>query len=123
MGRILVIEDERLLLRDIVELLEFSDFEVNGAASGEEGLALAYQDIPMLILCDISLRGELDGFRVLDEVRSAPALQHVPFVFMSARADPESKLLGLDKGANEYLTKPFAAADLIETVSRLLAIP
>jgi len=121
MARILVIEDENLLLRDILEILQFSDFEALGASNGEDGIDLAEERAPDLILCDIGLRGKNDGFDVLDHVRQSAELAAKPFVFMSARADQESKTVAYEKGANDYLTKPFAAADLIETIERLLA--
>jgi len=120
MSHILVIEDERFLLRDIMELLEFSDFEVLGATSGEQGLELAEQHQPDLILCDIGLRGNMNGYQVLETLRNTLSISGIPFVFMSARADPDSRALGLEKGADDYLTKPFAASDLIDTVTRLL---
>ncbi|MBE2184703.1 MAG: response regulator [Anaerolineae bacterium] len=120
MAHILVIEDEQFLLRDFMELLEFSDFNVLGATSGEQGLELAIKHHPDLILCDIGLRSDLNGYQVLEMVRNTMPINSIPFVFMSARADPDSRALGLEKGANDYLTKPFAAADLIDTVTRLL---
>jgi CheY-like chemotaxis protein len=121
MARILVIEDELPLLRDLMELLEFSDFEVHGASTGEQGFSAALELTPDLILCDIGLRGSnTDGYMVLDQVRATPHLAETPFVFMSARADPESREIGMSKGANEYLTKPFAAPDLIKTIESLV---
>ena len=119
MTRVLVIEDERYLLEDIVELLRYSYFDAQGAANGQEGIDLALRQPPDLILCDVMMPG-IDGYQVLEQIRAHPATATIPFIFLTAKADRDSMRYGMDLGADDYLTKPFTSAELVTAVQTRL---
>ncbi|MEZ4671327.1 MAG: hybrid sensor histidine kinase/response regulator [Anaerolineae bacterium] len=119
MTKILVIEDEEYIRDEVMSWLQFEDFEVFGAANGNLGLQLVYRENPDLILCDVAMP-EMDGHTVLIEVRSNPDLSHTPFVFLTAAADRDSMRKGMDMGADDYLTKPFTHAEVLNTVQSRL---
>lgn len=116
---VLVIEDEPAILNNICTILQISGYQFIKAANGAEALQALATQTPQLILCDVMMPG-MDGFEVLKTIRQNPATQHIPFCFLSARADVVDIDYGLHSGANGYLTKPFTAKDLIETAKRLL---
>jgi signal transduction histidine kinase len=119
MTKILVIEDERQIRDEVMDWLQFEGYEVTGAANGRLGLEAAIRDIPDMIVCDIAMP-EMDGHRVLLEVRSNPRLLNVPFVFLTASASHDSVRKGMDMGADDYLTKPFTHAEVMNAIrSRL----
>jgi CheY-like chemotaxis protein len=119
MPRILVIEDEHLLLSDIVELLSYAGFDAVGAPSGAEGLRLVHELQPDLVICDVMMP-EIDGHDVLREVRAHPMTVKLPFVFLSAITDPETREASIAEGANLYLTKPFSHFELIDAITACL---
>jgi signal transduction histidine kinase len=120
MTRILVIEDERYLLEDITELLQYTDFEVEGASSGRKGLEIAEAYSPDLIICDIMMP-DLDGYQVLDGIRANPMTANTSFIFLTAKADRDSVRQGMELGADDYLTKPFTSAELLTAINTRLA--
>ncbi|HVU11283.1 MAG TPA: response regulator, partial [Phototrophicaceae bacterium] len=111
MTKVLVIEDERYLLEDITELLQYTDFDVQAANSGTQGLEVAQEYIPDLIICDIMMP-DLDGYQVLEQIRGNPDTANTPFIFLTAKADRDSMRQGMDLGADDYLTKPFTSTEL-----------
>jgi signal transduction histidine kinase len=113
--KILVIEDAQPLRKDIVEMLAFEGFDVVGAENGIQGVQYALETNPDLIICDIMMP-ELDGYGVLERLRQEPSTRTTPFVFLTARTDRSDVRQGMDMGAEDYLTKPFAASELISTV-------
>ncbi len=119
MTRILAIEDEAAILENVLEILEIGDFEVHGAKGGEEGINIAKRLKPDLILCDINMP-EVDGYTVLMEVRNDPQTSRIPFIFLTAFADKPFRRRGMNMGASDYLTKPFTATDLLDTVDAQL---
>jgi DNA-binding NarL/FixJ family response regulator len=119
MTRILIIEDEDTIRQNVFEMLEFEGFEAFEAADGLAGLEVAREQLPDLIICDIMMP-ELDGFGVLEELRSDSATATTPFIFLTAKADRDSVRVGMNLGADDYLTKPFTQAELMQAVhSRL----
>ncbi len=120
MKRIIVIEDETVLLKNIVEMLELGGFEVASADDGQTGLELVQQQPPDLIICDITMPG-MDGYEVLMNVRSDPATVTTPFIFLTARADRPFMRHGMELGADDYLTKPFTLSELLSAVETRLA--
>jgi two-component system, sensor histidine kinase and response regulator len=113
--KILVIEDARSLRRDILEMLTFEGFDVLGAENGLVGVQSAREYIPDLIICDIMMP-ELDGYGVLQELRRDANTATIPFIFLTARTDRMDVRLGMELGADDYLTKPFTASELLATV-------
>jgi PAS domain S-box-containing protein len=120
--RILLVDDNLALLEVISKLLGAKGYEVSTASTGLEGLRLARQWLPDLVLLDVQLP-DLDGFEVCRRIKSDPALLDVFVILLSGEATSASqKAGGLDTGADEYLTKPLDAQELmarIRTTARL----
>lgn len=115
MTQILVIEDDRYLLQDIIELLKYTAFTVMGASDGSQGVDMALRHMPDLIVCDIMMPG-LNGYEVLEQIRSHSATANIPFIFLTAKNDRASLRQGMELGADDYLTKPFTSAELLTTI-------
>src|SRR5258708_15048488 len=115
MTRILVIEDEEFNLENIMEILAMEDFEVQGARNGKAGVELALQFMPDLIVCDVAMP-EMNGYDVLIELRNKEQMATVPFIFLTAKASRSDLRKGMDLGADDYLTKPFSAQDLLVAI-------
>ncbi len=107
--RILVIEDEKELCDSIKEGLILDGYEVDACYNGLDGEEMATIETYDLILLDLTLP-DMDGMEILQSVRSQNAL--VPILILSARVQTEDKVAGLDRGANDYLTKPFDFSEL-----------
>ncbi|MBI1278155.1 MAG: response regulator [Anaerolineaceae bacterium] len=117
--RILVIEDADALRKDIIEMLTFEGFEVTGAPDGLEGVRSARAKRPDLIICDIMMP-QMDGFGVLAELRKDGAGITIPFIFLTALSDKNEIRFGMNSGADDYLTKPFTAVELVSCVRQRL---
>jgi heavy metal response regulator len=115
--RLLVVEDEKKVARFIQRGLEEEGYAVDVARDGEEALALARDGVHDLILLDIGLPGK-NGLQVLRELRDGK--REVPVLLLTVRATIEDKVLGLDAGADDYLTKPFAFQELLARIRALL---
>lgn len=119
MRKILVIEDEPQMRRNMLTILELENYEALGADNGERGLALALQHRPDLIFCDIMMPG-LDGYEVLARLRANPATAGIPVLFLTARGEKMEVEKGLSLGVESYLTKPVVLADLLAAVNQHL---
>jgi two-component system sensor histidine kinase/response regulator len=117
--KILVIEDADALRNDIIEMLTFEGFEVSGASDGLEGVRSARTTRPDLIICDIMMP-QMDGFGVLAELRKDGAGITIPFIFLTALSDKSEIRIGMNSGADDYLTKPFTAVELVSCVRQRL---
>jgi DNA-binding response OmpR family regulator len=117
--RILVIEDAHALRKDIIEMLGFEGYEVRGAENGLLGVEAARDFHPDLIICDIMMP-ELDGYGVLEALQKDTVNATTPFIFLTARTDKGDVRAGMERGANDYLTKPFTANELIKAVQTQL---
>ncbi|MGC1302301.1 MAG: ATP-binding protein [Caulobacteraceae bacterium] len=116
-GKKVLLADDNADMREYVQrLLKTQGYEVQAAANGRVALDLARTWAPDLILSDVMMP-ELDGFGLLRAIRGETALAGVPVVLLSARAGEEAKVAGLDAGADDYLTKPFAARELLARIS------
>ncbi len=118
--KLLVIDDEKDLLDFLARFLSDAGYDVRTAAGGPEGLTLAQQDPPDLILLDIMMP-RMDGWEVLRILKSLPTLARVPVVMLTAKTDPQSRWDGWQEGAADYITKPFALGDLKLRLEELLA--
>jgi DNA-binding NarL/FixJ family response regulator len=113
--KILCIEDDRKTVALLAEELAAWDFDVITAYDGHEGFVSILKNMPDLILCDIDLP-LMSGFEVLERLNGlAPRLGHIPFVFLTGRADRRSELRGRRLGADDYVTKPIDF-DMLETI-------
>jgi two-component system phosphate regulon response regulator PhoB len=117
--RILVVEDEP----DVVELLEFNlrsaGFDVVSAEDGAEGLKKARESTPALVILDLMLP-EVDGLEVCKILRRHPATAAIPIIMLTAKASEIDRVLGLELGADDYVTKPFSPRELVLRVKALL---
>ncbi|HWD21192.1 MAG TPA: response regulator transcription factor [Verrucomicrobiae bacterium] len=119
MKKILIIEDEPEMRRNITQLLRFHGYESSAAADGQEGLDLARRAPPDLILCDVMMP-VLDGYGALRLLHMDPLLARIPFIFLTAKGEKDDLRSGMNLGADDYLTKPIANADLILAVETRL---
>ena len=113
--RVLVVDDEKLIVKGIRFSLEQDDMKVDCAYDGEEALKLARENTYDMILLDIMLP-KLDGFEVCRQIRE---FSDVPIIMLTAKGDDMDKILGLDYGADDYITKPF---NILEVKARIKAI-
>jgi DNA-binding response OmpR family regulator len=117
--RILVVEDEP----DISELIRFNlektGFSAEGARDGEEALNKALTKKFHLIILDLMLPG-MYGYEVCKKIKSAPALASIPIIMLTARSEEIDKVLGLELGADDYITKPFSPRELVARVKAVL---
>lgn len=119
MTQILVIEDEIPIQENTREVLEAYGFEVTTADNGAIGVQLARSKVPDLILCDIMMP-ELDGYGVLAALRQEAVTEVIPVIFLTAKATRTDQRQGMDLGADDYLTKPFTAEELLGAISSRL---
>jgi CheY-like chemotaxis protein len=119
MQTVLVIENDEANRENILKILRFKGFRGIGAKNGEMGVEFTQKYLPHVILCDISMPG-LDGYGVLEDLGRLSATQHIPFVFMTAKADPTDVQYGLSLGVQGYLTKPFSSRELLEAIALCL---
>ncbi|MDP3938334.1 MAG: response regulator [Deltaproteobacteria bacterium] len=117
--RLLVIEDEAAIQLTLRTRLESVGFTVLGARNGDDGLSLAREEKPDLIILDLGLPGR-DGYSVCRLLKADPRHKAIPILMLTGRSKEADRARGLDCGADAYLTKPFDSADLVETVRRLL---
>lgn len=118
--RILVIEDEPQMLRNLVTILRAEGFSPIPAAGGPPGIEAARREKPDLILCDLMMP-DLDGFAVLGQLRADPETAGIPFIFLTARSDRSDLRSGMNLGADDYLTKPVRVDDLLAAIHARLA--
>ena len=118
--RILVIEDQAPMRRNIALMLQLEGYEVDTAENGGVGLEKARAQKPDLIICDVMMP-ELDGYGVVQALRAEPATALLPFVFLTARGDRADQRIGMNFGADDYLTKPVVREDLLAAVETRLA--
>lgn len=119
MQKILIVEDEH----DIAELIAFNlrraGYEVVMAHDGIEGTTVAMRERPSLIVLDLMLPGR-DGFGVFRELRRDARTAHIPVIMLTARAQTEDRIQGLEVGADDYLTKPFSPKELLLRIQAIL---
>ena len=120
MTTLLLIEDHAPLRRNLRDLLALDGYRVLEAATGPDGLRLARESAPDLILCDIMLPG-CDGYEILAALRSEAATAATPFIFLTAKGEPPDIRTGMNLGADDYLPKPVARADLLAAIRTRLA--
>jgi two-component system KDP operon response regulator KdpE len=116
-ARILVVDDEPKLVRLVSEVLTATGFSVLTTADGEKAVALTAVEQPDLIVLDIVLGGEVDGFEVARRIRE---FSSVPIIMLTAKARESDLLRGFDAGTDDYLTKPFSSKELLARVRALL---
>ncbi len=120
-GARIVLADDNADMREYVRQLLAPNYRVEAAADGEQALAAIRRERPELILSDVMMPRR-DGFELLQALRGDEQLRDVPVILLSARAGEESRIEGLDSGADDYLVKPFAARELLARVGALIEL-
>ncbi len=119
MKRVLVIEDDP----DLVELLRYNlekeDFQVHSAVDGKSGLEMVRRGSSDLVILDLMLP-QLSGIEVCKEIRKNSKLEALPIIMLTARGEETDRILGLELGADDYVTKPFSIREMVARVKALL---
>ena len=119
-GTVVVVEDDPSIA-DLLDLyLRQAGYRVLLAADGQRGLELVATAAPRLLVLDVGLPGAVDGFEVCRQVRARPATAGLPILMLTARDDEIDRVLGLELGADDYVTKPFSPRELVARVRALL---
>lgn len=116
MHRILIIEDDPSICSNIELILTMEGFEVRTACDGQSGLEAIHAHRPDLILCDI-LMPTMDGHALLDMLKHEGDFADIPFIFVTALGERTDVRRGMSAGADDYLTKPFTAEELVSAVT------
>jgi CRP-like cAMP-binding protein/CheY-like chemotaxis protein len=115
MEKILLIEDNEALRENTAEILALANFEVITAENGKLGVELARIHLPNLIICDIMMP-VLDGYGVFQIMKKELDLQKIPFIFLTAKSERSDFRKGMEMGADDFITKPFTDAELINAI-------
>lgn len=118
--KILIIEDQPTMRRNVALMLQLEGYDTCTAENGRAGIEVAREQRPDLILCDVTMP-ELDGYAVVQTLRDDDAFANTPFIFLTAKSDRHDVRIGMNFGADDYLTKPVVRDDLLATVQARLA--
>jgi DNA-binding NarL/FixJ family response regulator len=119
MKKILIIEDDRATRDNLATILRMEGFEAVTAPDGRQGLEAALRELPDLILCDVMMP-DLDGHSMLKALRQQTVTANTPFIFLTARGERADIRTGMNLGADDYLTKPATATELLAAVNARL---
>ncbi|MGD8817943.1 MAG: response regulator transcription factor [Acidobacteriota bacterium] len=117
--RILVVDDEPDILSILVYQLSREGFRVSTAVTGQAALTTAVEERPDLVILDLMLPG-IDGYEVLQRLRQNERTRTIPVILLTAREEEEERIRGFEHGADDYVTKPFSARELVYRVRALL---
>jgi DNA-binding response OmpR family regulator len=118
-GTVLVIDDEKDLIALVRYNLALEGFTVLSAQNGDAGLAIASRELPDIILVDLMLPG-IDGLEVCRRLRASSATAPIPLIILTAKTSEPDRVLGLELGADDYVTKPFSPRELAARVKAVL---
>lgn len=116
---VLIIEDNREISENTMEILELAGFTAVASDNGRIGIRMAIQLLPDVILCDI-LMPELNGYEVIKQLKSNPATSKIPFIYVTASAEKSEVKLAMDMGADGYVRKPFHVNELLDAINQCL---
>ncbi|MDX2139021.1 MAG: response regulator transcription factor [Chloroflexota bacterium] len=119
MAKVLIVEDEETLSRNLADKLRGEGFTVFTAGDGEEGLEKVREEHPDLIVLDIMLP-KLDGLSLCRIVRRDAATAHIPIIMLTARGTEVDKIVGLESGADDYVVKPFGLGEFLARVRAVM---
>ena len=118
-GKVLIIDDEKLLVKSTCMALSQFGFELKGVLSGEEGLTAAAEFAPDIILLDIMMPG-MDGWQVLEKLKQNPRTQDIPVFIFTAREYSNGKAMAVKNGATDFVAKPFEPQELAQLLDNQL---
>jgi CheY-like chemotaxis protein len=116
---VLIIEDNKEISENTMEILELAGFAAVSSANGKTGIHMATQLLPDVILCDI-LMPELNGYEVIKHLKNNPATSKIPFIYVTASAEKSEVNLAMDMGADGYVRKPFHVNELLDAINQCL---
>jgi signal transduction histidine kinase len=119
MPNVIAIDDNPSVLDTVVNILEAAGYEAKGVLSGQVGVQLVRDRPPDLVLCDIDMP-QVSGYEVLRELRLDPTTSTIPIIFLTALTEHDDMRRGMELGADDYLTKPFTAKELLNAVGAQL---
>jgi CheY-like chemotaxis protein len=117
--RILVVEDQDSIRRMIEALVQARGYRVTAVASGAKAIDVAMTDPPDLVLLDLMMPGQYDGFDVCRKLRSEASTKTIPIVIITAMDDPDARTRATQAGATAFYTKPFSPIALLKEIERL----
>ncbi len=119
MKKILIVDDEQDIVESLKFVLETSDFTCYCAYNGEDGLRLAKEIIPDLIILDVMMP-KINGYKISRLLKYDAKYKNIPILMVTARSQEEDKLIGEETGADEYITKPFELDEVVKKVEEYL---
>ena len=119
MKKILIVDDEQDIVESLKFVLESSDYSCYTAFNGEDGLKLAKELIPDLIILDVMMP-KINGYKISRLLKYDSKYKNIPILMITARSQEEDKLIGEETGADEYMTKPFDLDNVLKTVDKYL---
>ena len=119
--RVLIVDDQQDICEMLTQVLEPDGYDTATAISGKGALAAVREQVPDLILLDVSMP-DMDGYEVASQLKSDPATASIPIIMVSALAGRGARVIGLDSGAEDFLTKPVDTAELSLKVRNLLRL-
>ncbi len=114
-NKILVIDDDKNILMNIVTLLKETGYQVFSADDGADGFKIAQDINPDMVICDIMMP-DMDGYKVFEEFKKDETLKSVPFIFLTAKAEKSAVRDGMMLGADDYIVKPFKSLELLKSI-------
>jgi PAS domain S-box-containing protein len=114
--KILIIEDDIMLRENLTDFLSEKGYQVTAAEDGVTGVQSVIQQLPDMILCDITMPG-MNGIGLLKTIQQIKTTSSIPFVFITAKVEKEDIRIGMQLGADDYITKPFDLNELLQTIS------
>lgn len=119
MKKILIVDDEQDIVESLQFVLEAAGFECHCAYNGEEGLNLAKQILPDLIILDVMMP-KINGYKICRLLKYDNKYKNIPILMVTARSQDEDKLIGEETGVDEYITKPFDLDEIVKKVEGYL---
>src|SRR5574344_2050480 len=117
--KVLIVDDEQDIVESLKFVLEVAGFECHCAYNGEDGLNMAKEILPDLIILDVMMP-KINGFKICRLLKYDNKYKNIPILMLTARTQEEDKLIGEETGADEYITKPFEINELIEKIEGYL---
>ena len=119
MKKILIVDDEQDIVESLKFVLETSDFKCYTADNGEDGLRLAKEIVPDLMILDVMMP-KINGYKISRLLKYDAKYKNIPILMVTARSQEEDKLIGEETGADEYITKPFELDEVVKKVEQYL---
>ena len=117
---VLVVDDEPHIVEVVQDYLKQANYRVLTAQDGQTALTLARHERPDLVILDLMLPGSMDGLEVCRRVRQDQSLADLPIIMLTARSEEMDRLIGLELGADDYVTKPFSPREVVARVKAVL---